>query len=83
MARLSAAQRRLLAEQLAQWIHERVEDERNDVEFALEHGIHLAIADDLESSWPAPNGSATLVVRINGGARQTRDTGDERHDDAA
>ncbi len=83
MTRLSAAQRRLVAEQLAAWIHERIEDEDNDVAFTVENGIHLAVADDLESLRPSPNGSATLVVRINGGARHTRGFGDEARDDAA
>ncbi len=77
MARLSEMQRRLLAEQLAEWIHERVEDAANDVDFSVENGIHLLLADDLESARPVPNGSATLVVRINGGARHTRGLGDE------
>ncbi len=83
MARLSEAQRRLVAEQLTAWIRERIEDEANDVDFAVETGMHLAVEDDLESARPAPNGSATLVVRINGGARRTRGMGDDTRQDAA
>ncbi len=77
MDRLSRAQRRVVAEQLAAWIRERVEDESNDVDFAVENGIHLMLEDDLETTRPVPNGSATLVVRINGGARHTRGIEDE------
>ncbi len=83
MAGLSETQRRLLAEQLAAWIHDRVEDGANDVAFTVETGIHLLMADDLESARPVPNGSATLVVRINGGARHTQGIGDDLHDEAA
>ncbi len=83
MARLSETQRRLLAEQLAAWIHDRVEDGSNDVDFTVENGIHVALADDLESARPVPNGSATLVVRINGGARHTHGVADDLRDEAA
>ncbi len=83
MARLSEAQRRLVADQLAAWIRARVEDEGNDVDFAVENGMHLVVEDDLESWRPTPNGSATLVVRINGGARHTEGSGEEARDDAA
>lgn len=83
MARLSEAQRRLVAEQLTAWIRDRIEDQANDVDFAVETGMHLAVEDDLESTRPAPNGSATLVVRINGGARHTLAIGGDVRDEAA
>ncbi len=83
MGGLSRAQRRVLAEQLAAWVRERVQDEANEVDFTVENGIDLLVGDDLESARPVPNGSATLVVRINGGARQTRGLGDEGRGEAA
>jgi len=72
-----------VAEQLAAWIHERIEDAANEVDFAVENGIHVAVEDDLESLRPSPNGSATLVVRINGGAHHTRGIGGDVEDEAA
>ena len=83
MARLTRTQRRIVIEQLTAWIEEVVGDESNDVDFAVENGMHLALAADLETTRPIPNGSATLVVRVNGGARQTRGVGDEIQEDAA
>ncbi len=83
MARLSASQRRLVAEQLAAWMRERIEDESTDVEFTVENGFHVEMADDLESAHPEPNGTATLVIRINGGAQNTGDLGGDARADAA
>ncbi len=83
MGGLSGAQRRVLAEQLVAWVRERVQDEGNEVDFTVENGIDLLVADDLESARPVPNGSATLVVRINGGARHTSALEDEGRGEAA
>lgn len=71
MARLSPAERRLVVEQLSGWLRQVVEGEDNDVDFHIERGMERASADDLESMKIRPNGTATLVVRINGGARET------------
>ncbi len=83
MARFSRAQRRALAEQLAAWMRERVQDESTDVEFTVEHGFHVEVGDDLESAHPRPNGTATLVLRINGGAQNTGDLAGGARADAA
>lgn len=77
------AQRRMISERLTQWIHEQICDERNDVEFSVDQGMHLAFGDDLENARPRPNGSATLTVRINGGARNTEGFTDDVGRDAA
>ncbi len=69
MARLSAAERRRVLEHLSGWLRQVVEDERNDVEFQVEHGLERGVADDLETTLIRPNGTYTLTVRINGGAR--------------
>lgn len=71
MARLGREGGRALAQQLAGWLEMMLSDERNDVEFSIRNGMHAVIADDLASTRPAPNRSATLVVHINGGARHT------------
>ncbi len=71
MGRLSAAERRLVVAQLSGWLHRFVEDEENEVEFHIERGMEGTIADDLESMKVRPNGTSTLIVRINGGARMT------------
>ncbi len=83
MARLNRVQRRLLAEQLAAWLHEWIEVETSDVEFTVESGFRVAVADDLASAYREPNGTATLVIRINGGARDTGDLADDARADAA
>ena len=71
MARLSAAERRRVIEHLSGWLRQVVEDEGNDVEFRVEHGLERDFADDLETILIRPNGTYTLTVRINGGARAT------------
>ncbi len=71
MARLSAAERRQLIDQLSRWLRLAVEDEGNDIEFQVERGLERGFADDLESVLIRPNGTSTLTVRINGGARAT------------
>jgi len=71
MAVLSKAQRELVVEQLSAWMVARVLDQSNDVEFALTSGLHGEMGDDLEPPTPMPNGTWTLVVRINGGAQHT------------
>ncbi len=76
MGGTSSAQRRLVVEQLSGWLHRFVEDEANEVEFHIERGLDRAVAEDLESMNVRPNGTSTLIVRINGGARPTLSTDD-------
>ncbi len=71
MGRLSPAERRFVVAQLSGWLHRFVEDEENEIEFHIERGMEGTVADDLESMNVRPNGTSTLIVRINGGARMT------------
>ena len=68
MARLSAAERRAIVENLSVWLERMVGDERNDVEVNLEAGMQRTVGDDLESSIVRPDGNSTLIVRIRGAA---------------
>ena len=71
MAKLSAAERRLIVDHLSSWLERMVGDERNDVEVNLETGMERVLGDDLESSIVRPDGSATLTVRIRGAGEGT------------
>jgi hypothetical protein len=71
MARLNRAERQRVIEQLSGWLRLVVEDEGNDIQFQVDRGLERAFADDLESMLIRPNGTSTLIVRINGGARAT------------
>ena len=71
MANMSRADREAVVEQLSRWLRGRVLDPANDVAFALRSGRHGEIGDELGPPIPEPNGTWTLVVRINGGARDT------------
>ncbi len=77
MGRLSPAERRIVVAQLSGWLHRFVEDEENEVEFQIERGMERAVTDDLESLKVRPNGTSTLIVRINGGARTTPSSEEE------
>lgn len=70
MARLSAAERRAIVQNLSLWLERMVGDERNEVEVNLEAGMERTVGDDLESSIVRPDGSATLTVRVRGAAHQ-------------
>ncbi len=82
MGNLSRAQRESLVEQLSRWLHGRVLDPENDVVCALSSGRHGEIGDDLAPPIPTPNGTWTLVVEINGGARDTGALADDSPPDA-
>ncbi len=69
MADLTPAQRRSLIDGLATWLNEKIRDERNHVEIEILTGVTADFAEDLLSPRLDQNGTATLTVRINGGAR--------------
>ncbi len=71
------SERERLVEQLSQGLRGRVLDPANDVAFALRSGRHGEIGEDLGAPIPSPNGTWTLVVEINGGARDTGALADE------
>ncbi len=69
MADLTPAQRRSLIDALATWLNQKIGDERNNVEVDIATGVTADFAEDLLSPELAQNGTATLTIRINGGAR--------------
>ena len=73
MADLDARQRSFLIDSLSVWLREKIGDEHNRVEFELASGVEAAFGDDLMHPELAQNGTATLTVRINGGARHTQE----------
>ncbi len=75
MGKLSAAERRLIVDNLSLWLERMVGDERNDVEVNLEAGMHRVVDDDLESSIVRPDGSSVLIVRISGAPAASRGGG--------
>ncbi len=72
MPSLSASQRRFLIESLSSWLREKIGDEANEVDFEMSAGVEAQFGDDLMQPQLAQNGTATLTVRINGGARHTQ-----------
>ncbi len=75
---MNATQRRFLVESLSAWLREKIGDERNEVAFELVNGVQAGFGDDLMEPDLEYNGTATLTVRINGGAQHTQelDTGE-------
>lgn len=73
MSDLDSTQRSFLIESLSAWLREKIGDERNRVDFELASGVEAAFGDDLMQPELAQNGTATLTVRINGGARHTQE----------
>ncbi len=73
MGHLDAKRRQFLIESLSAWLREKIGDERNAVEFELASGVEAAFGDDLMEPELAQNGTATLTIRINGGARHTQE----------
>ncbi len=66
------AERQLLVDTLSAWIRENVGDERNQVELQLLNGVEADYRDDLVEPSVGRNGTVTLTIRINGGARHTQ-----------
>jgi hypothetical protein len=71
MANPGPAERAALVEQLSTWLRSMVGDEGNEIDFRLERGMLHTFDDDLEQPAVAPNGTFTLIVRVNGGARDS------------
>ncbi len=72
MADLDAAQRQIIIDSLAAWLQENLGNVANDVRFQVLHGVEANYRDDLLEPRLATNGTATLTVLINGGARNTQ-----------
>ncbi len=72
MADLSTTQRHFIIESLSAWLRDKIADERNQVDFELASGVAAIFGDNLMQPELAQNGTATLTVRINGGARHTQ-----------
>ncbi len=72
MADLTPAQRRSLIEGLATWLNQKIRDERNQVEVEILSGVTADFAEDLVTPRLSQNETATLTVRINGGARHAQ-----------
>ncbi len=72
MADLTPAQRGSLIEGLATWLNDKIRDERNHVEVEIVSGVTADFAQDLLSPRVSQNETATLTVRINGGARNAQ-----------
>lgn len=77
MANLDATQRQVLIESLTGWLREKLGDEHNAVDFELVNGTQATFGADLTHPSLDQNGSATLTVRINGGAHDTQAFDDE------
>ncbi len=73
MSHLDPERRDFLIESLSAWLRETIGDATNDVDFELLTGVVAEYGEDLMKPDLAKNGTATLTVRINGGARHTRD----------
>ncbi len=72
MAEMTPAERQSLADALTKWLSEKIRDERNDVECELLAGVRADFTEDLLEPELSQNGTATLTIRINGGARHTQ-----------
>ncbi len=72
MADMTPVERQSLAESLTRWLREKIHDERNDVEYELLAGVTADFTEDLLEPQIAQNGTATLTIRINGGARHAQ-----------
>ncbi len=72
MTDMTPAERQSLSESLARWLREKIHDERNDVEYELLTGVTADFTEDLLEPQIAQNGTATLTIRINGGARHAQ-----------
>lgn len=76
MANLSPAHREMLITTFSQWLRDKVGDPSNDVEFEIHNGTAVTYGDDLTQPALDQNGSATLTIRINGGAHHTQHLSD-------
>ena len=65
-------QRQSLIDSLAQWLREYVGNERNDVQVQLLNGVEADYRQDLVEPDLGRNGTMTLTIWINGGARHSR-----------
>lgn len=81
MAHLDKSQRQFLIESLTAWLQDKIGDERNEVEFQLANGVSATFTDNLMQPDLAQNGTATLTVRINGGAQHTQALSDDTPSD--
>ncbi len=72
MADMTPAERQALAASLTRWLHQKIRDQGNDVEYELSAGVTADYTEDLLEPQVSQNGSATLTVRINGGARHNQ-----------
>ncbi len=72
MPDMTPAERQALAAALTTWLHDKIRDQANEVVYELNTGITADYTEDLVEPQIAQNGSATLTVRINGGARHNQ-----------
>ncbi len=72
MPDMTPAERQALAAALTRWLHEKIHDQANEVVYELNAGITADYTEDLLEPQITQNGTATLTVRINGGARHNQ-----------
>ncbi len=70
------SRRRFLIDTLSAWLREQIGDERNSVDYDLAFGVEARFGEDLMAPELRQNRTATLIVRINGGARHTQTLAD-------
>ena len=68
---VTAQERENLVVKLSHLLHELILDERNVIQASIDDGLDLDVAHDGVSTIVRPNGTKTMLILINGGARGT------------